>query len=398
MSTFPEFGVSAYVQLLHEVHLAGLPILPVTKMKDHAGAAVFLRHDVDFSPELVLPIARAEAELGVRSTFYLLLSGPYDLKSPANHAAIRELRALNHEMGLHYDLRTYPDTLEEQRVALENEIRELESVLEVPIQTITMHEPHRNSGDPFRNGQWIHPHRKEWFDTVHYISDTVEQRDDGILRLKNHSLSRVLLLTHPELWLDPEQDDCLEYLRNSVTPHASEKDRPYFEAEVPGIWENHLGTWKHDLRESLRRAECAILPITKEWVNEHLDPIQTLFSNTPELPWTAPEIQLDVPGKWETSLVILRDGEPVAVSFNSIREEHLYIHAILTGETARKSRFGSLLLQALKIRAREEFKGILLRVGDSNSNAFGWYIRRGFIPVQHESDQEQTLLRWTWNR
>ena len=114
-------------------------------MKDHAGAAVFLRHDVDFSPELVLPIARAELNW-VSADVLPSLSGPYDLKSPANHAAIRELRALNHEMGLHYDLRTYPDTLEEQRVALENEIRELESVLEVPIQTITMHEPHRNSG------------------------------------------------------------------------------------------------------------------------------------------------------------------------------------------------------------------------------------------------------------
>ena len=115
----------------------------------------------------------------------------------------------------------------------------------------------------------------------------------------------------------------------------------------------------------------------KRMVNEHLDPIQTLFSNTPELPDGSRD-STDVPGNgrrvWDTS-----DGEPVAVSFNSIREEHLYIHAILTGETARKNGFGSLLLQALKIRAREEFKGILLRVGDSNSNAlggtFGGFIR-----------------------
>ena len=135
----------------------------------------------------------------------------------------------------------------------------------------------------------------------------------------------------------------------------------------------------------------------KEWVNEHLDPIQTLFSihlncrgRLPRFNWMFPENGNE---SGDTS-----GRRTVAVSFNSIREEHLYIHAILTGETARKNGFGSLLLQALKIRAREEFKGILLRVGDSNSNAFGWYIRRGFIPVQHESDQEQTLLRWTWNR
>ena len=74
MSTFPEFGVSAYVQLLQKSTLRDS--MPRNEDEDHAGAAVFLRHDVDFSPELVLPIARAEAELGVRSTFYLLCRVP----------------------------------------------------------------------------------------------------------------------------------------------------------------------------------------------------------------------------------------------------------------------------------------------------------------------------------
>lgn len=395
MSDFPAFGIPDYSKLLSHLNELNLPALPVSRMRDHVGPGVFLRHDIDFSLELAMPLARAEAEKAVCSTFYVLLSGPYDLKNQANRRALHQLRDMNHEIGLHYDLRTYPESPDARRDALLAEIRELETLIGCSVKTITMHEPHRNFGDPFQEETWVHPHREEWFSTVHYISDSCRAwRDDGILRLQRGALPRALLLTHPELWLHAEENNRLRYLANSITPHVPPASRRYFEEEVPSIWTAHLGPWKHDLREELKARKSQVVPMTRDWVDRHMNTVLDLFKDTPELPWGPTEILMDVEGKWDVSAALLVDGVPVAASFNSVRESHLYVHSILTAKNARGQGLGGLLLQALKIHAREKFEGILLRVSDSNTHARAWYDQHGFQPVLREREHNQTLLRW----
>lgn len=82
------------------------------------GKSIFLRHDVDHKLDIALSMARIEHDLGARSTYYLLHPGDYNQNhnyfgtinrgriSPSASLvrAVRELSEMGHEVGLHNDL------------------------------------------------------------------------------------------------------------------------------------------------------------------------------------------------------------------------------------------------------------------------------------------------------
>ncbi|MBB5514547.1 hypothetical protein FHS89_000545 [Rubricella aquisinus] len=63
-----------------------------------------LRHDIDMSPQQALETARIEADLGVRATYTVLLTGEfYSPFEAGTRALLQEIRALGHDIGLHFD-------------------------------------------------------------------------------------------------------------------------------------------------------------------------------------------------------------------------------------------------------------------------------------------------------
>ncbi|MFI7546055.1 hypothetical protein [Actinoplanes sp. NPDC049599] len=81
------------------------------------GKALLLRHDVDWRFDGALPLARVEADLGLRSTYFFLPPGDYGslsnyygtvvdgriVHSDSFLEGMRELRGLGHEVGIHND-------------------------------------------------------------------------------------------------------------------------------------------------------------------------------------------------------------------------------------------------------------------------------------------------------
>ena len=64
-----------------------------------------LRHDVDLSLSAARKMALFEAQLGIRATYFLLLSCEYyNLLSEKNCEFPAHLISLGHEVGLHYDI------------------------------------------------------------------------------------------------------------------------------------------------------------------------------------------------------------------------------------------------------------------------------------------------------
>src|SRR5262245_23044590 len=65
-----------------------------------------LRHDVDFCLQTALEMAQLEAQLGVRATYFILLSSPsYNVFSAPENSIPARLVELGHEVALHYDPR-----------------------------------------------------------------------------------------------------------------------------------------------------------------------------------------------------------------------------------------------------------------------------------------------------
>lgn len=96
------------------------------------GRTVVLRHDVDRKPGNALAMAGLEQDLGIRSTYYF--------RHPATFVpeTIREIHALGHEVGYHYEVLAKAKGDYGKAIGLfARELEELRSLCEV--RTICMH-------------------------------------------------------------------------------------------------------------------------------------------------------------------------------------------------------------------------------------------------------------------
>ena len=90
-----------------------------------------------------MALARVERELGVSSTYFVLLTS--DFYNPASKGSVEKLRSIQsmgHEVGLHFDEKAYLEGTPEEtvsRILHERDI--LASILETPVTTVSMHRP-----------------------------------------------------------------------------------------------------------------------------------------------------------------------------------------------------------------------------------------------------------------
>lgn len=166
-----------------------------------------LRHDIDFSPERALAIARIEADLGISSSFTVLLTGEYYSPFEKNvQRALIEIDRLGHNVGLHFDARWNLISREgDLEDALRSEAVVLKRLLERK-EDISFFSFHNTT--PFTMGCRGRSYAGLWNayagilqDQVQYTSDSngywIHRSWDELLDQKH---DRIQVLTHPEWW------------------------------------------------------------------------------------------------------------------------------------------------------------------------------------------------------
>jgi hypothetical protein len=134
-----EFSLEGYRHLLHAFATRGYLVRGFADAQA-SERHLILRHDIDISPEAALPIARVEAEIGHRATYFVLVrSALYNAFSAESMQAIENLAAFGHEIGLHFDASLYGGVELEDAAA--RECAALETMFKVKIETISFHRP-----------------------------------------------------------------------------------------------------------------------------------------------------------------------------------------------------------------------------------------------------------------
>jgi len=151
---------------------------------------LILRHDVDFTLEYAVEMARAEAEHDIRSTYYILLhSETYNPLSPKNMKIIKEIKNLGHEIGWHVDT----------RYLIPDEAAIISSIAETEIESYAQHfytlteKPHFTG---LENSMEIN---------AKYISDSSMNWREGCLCTNLDKYDRLQVLTHPVWWVTEKQ-------------------------------------------------------------------------------------------------------------------------------------------------------------------------------------------------
>jgi len=95
-----DFTLSAYRQLLKALQQAGYTFYTFEDWCEGKaeGRYVILRHDVDLKVAQSLVVARIEAEMGIRATYYFRI-----VPQSNQPEMIRAIAALGHEIGYHYE-------------------------------------------------------------------------------------------------------------------------------------------------------------------------------------------------------------------------------------------------------------------------------------------------------
>jgi hypothetical protein len=176
---------------------------PIVAFRDVpvAGPYVILRHDIDFSIAKATEMARLDASLGARSTFFVLMTTPY--YSPLDEENLPRLRAildLGHEIGLHVDCSGFDGlTVEEQRRRVQTQAACLETHLGVRISSIAQHKPTAARTRP-EFPAYVDAYSKPFFSEIGYISDSRMMFRVRDVRAFFRQHDRCQLVLHPIWW------------------------------------------------------------------------------------------------------------------------------------------------------------------------------------------------------
>lgn len=195
--------------------------------------ACLLRHDVDVALAPAVRMGEIEAEQGIASTYYLLVRSPlYSIEAEA--PAIGRLRALGHEVGLHYDFhgpldRGAAPTLEAAEAQAAEDCARLEAVLGEPVRSLSFHRPlaHFLHG-PLRVAGRVNAYARELMGW--YLSDSAGRWREGepLAALAAPRAPLLQLLTHPVWWAErhrPAPEALEEFYRGAARGLAPERAR-----------------------------------------------------------------------------------------------------------------------------------------------------------------------------
>ncbi len=195
-----EFTYSAYTNMIKELKRNNYQFC---NYHNESGVekSVILRHDIDFSLDKALEIAKLENKLQVKSTFFISISTNfYNVFSKLSYEIISQIIELGHDIGLHFDESRYEiNTTYELELFIESECKILKSAIRNSVNSVSMHRPSRwilDSKIEFQN--CVNSYSNKYFSEYKYVSDSrMNWREDVLDIIKNNNYNKIHILTHP---------------------------------------------------------------------------------------------------------------------------------------------------------------------------------------------------------
>tara|TARA_B100000886_G_scaffold339732_1_gene306092 strand:+ start:6457 stop:8334 length:1878 start_codon:yes stop_codon:yes gene_type:complete len=174
---------------------------------------VLMRHDIDMSLESALQLAKIENAIGVKSTYFFMISNNfYNVLSRESKIIISEILSLGHAAGLHFDIKAYSDFDDAGSIcsSCHKEAEILSNWFETPIKVISFHRPNKFilEGSSQVSAPLLHTYMPRFTKKIKYFSDSSGSwRFGHPLDSKEFFQSKSLhILTHPIWWKEKPKD------------------------------------------------------------------------------------------------------------------------------------------------------------------------------------------------
>lgn len=210
----PPFTYRAYRSML-ETARATHAVTSFARFDGARPRTLILRHDVDYTLDGVLRFAHIEAELGCTATYLFRVHAEYNPFAAVTVRTMRDVEALGHEVGLHFECMNMGRALRmEPLELLRREKAVLETILGHPIRTCSEHRelsgvvhgtPTFDAEDQLRAlGFEYYAMDPRWSSAMKYLSDSnaVWREGDPTRHLAAHD--RLQVLVHADWWFDED--------------------------------------------------------------------------------------------------------------------------------------------------------------------------------------------------
>ena len=169
---------------------------------------VIMRHDIDYSLEQAVKLARIENEYGIKSTYFVLLTSDfYNPASSGSYRNLHEIINLGHNVGLHFDETAY--SYEDFRLEyyIRKEARILSDLLDVNINAFSLHRPNQRTIETQLSiPGLVNSYGEEFFHGFKYLSDSRRRWREPVEEIINsREFLRLHILCHAFWYHDEEQ-------------------------------------------------------------------------------------------------------------------------------------------------------------------------------------------------
>nr|MBQ4456676.1 hypothetical protein [Clostridia bacterium] len=229
-----QFTYHAYRQLIRSLQDNGYTIASYKDWESSPYCAI-LRHDIDNDIEKALELAKVEEELGVKSTYFTLVTSDfYNVFSAKSEKLLRAIADCGHDVGLHFDEVRYPDirTPEDARERILEETRLLSLATGKPVDTVSMHRPSKMmlEADLEIPGM-INSYGQVYFKGFKYVSDSRRRWREPVEEIvKAKTYERLHILTHA-IWYNENEMD----IHDSISAFVNAGNMQRYKAEQENI-------------------------------------------------------------------------------------------------------------------------------------------------------------------
>lgn len=218
-----EFTYEGYSGLLKKINQYGYTVASYDNC-DLAKKCVILRHDIDYDITKTVRIGKIEKEMGVKSTFFLLISSDfYNVFSTSGACIIDRIQDYGHDIGLHFDEQRYQDDFgctDRIREHILEEARVLEKAVGNPVTKVSMHRPSKEIIESnLTIPGMINTYSSKFVNDFKYVSDSRRRWREPVEEyIINETYNKIQILTHPFWYNETElelRDSILGFIESS---------------------------------------------------------------------------------------------------------------------------------------------------------------------------------------
>ena len=229
-----EFTYDSYRNLVESLKANGYAISTYNSWMNEP-RCVILRHDIDNDIEKSLELAKIEKQLGVKSTYFVLITSDfYNVFSAKNERLLHAIIDCGHEIGLHFDEVRYPmiKTPEDAKEKIIDEANLLSMAIGQKIGVVSMHRPSKMMLEAdLKISGIINGYAQEFFKGFKYVSDSRRRWQEPVEDIINSGqYNRLHILTHA-IWYNKTEMD----IHDSIAQFVNSGNMLRYKAERENI-------------------------------------------------------------------------------------------------------------------------------------------------------------------